>query len=117
MGQGQTDITSNLFYDLVSIQYHALKGQEVYTKFIQDAQGHQEIVQFFEQVREQDVQRAKQCHQLLMQLQGGQTGGQGGQGGQGGGTAEPYPTDGQTGQTGQQQGTFSGAGQTGGTQA
>lgn len=91
MGQGQTDITSNLFYDLVSIQYHALKGQEVYSKFIQDAQGKQEIVTFFEQVREQDIQRARQCHQLLQTLQGAGTGG---------GTAEPYPTDGQaTGRT------------------
>lgn len=96
MGQGQTDITSNLFYDLVSIQYHALKGQEVYSKFIQDAQGKQEIVKFFEQVREQDIARAQQCHELLQTLQGAGTGGQGGTGG---GTAEPYPTDGQTGQT------------------
>jgi hypothetical protein len=84
---GETNVTSNLFYDLVSIQYHALKGQEVYSKYIQDAQGQQEIVQFFEQVRQQDIQRAEQCHQLLAQLSGAGTGGTGG------GTAEPYPTD------------------------
>jgi hypothetical protein len=95
---GDTTVTSNLFYDLVSIQYHALKGQEVYGRFIKDAQGNQEIVTFLEQVREQDIQRAQQCHQLLQQLSGG-TGGQGQTGGQGGGTAEPYPTDQQQGQT------------------
>jgi hypothetical protein len=108
---GGTNVTSNLFYDLVSIQYHALKGQEVYSKFIQDAQGQQEIVQFFEQVKQQDVQRAEQCHKLLQQIAGGQTGGQGGQGG---GTAEPYPTDQTSGSTaGQQSGQTAGA--TGGT--
>lgn len=84
---GDTNVTSNLFYDLVSVQYHALKGQEVYSKYIQDAQGQQEIVQFFEQVRQQDIQRAETCHRLLAQLSGTGTGGTGG------GTAEPYPTD------------------------
>ena len=80
---GNTNVTSNLFYDLVSVQYHALKGQEVYGRYIKDAQGQQEIVRFFEQVRDQDIQRAEECHRLLTQLSGGQTGG----------TAEPYPTD------------------------
>ena len=93
------NVTSNLFYDLVSVQYHALKGQEVYSKYIQDAQGQQEIVQFFEQVRQQDVQRAETCHRLLAQLSGTGTGTGTGGGGVGGGTAEPYPTD-QTAQQG-----------------
>ena len=88
---GNTNVTSNLFYDLVSIQYHALKGQEVYSRYIKDAQGQQEIVKFFEQVRDQDIKRAEECHRLLTQLEtSGQTGGTGGTGG---GTAEPYPTD------------------------
>ena len=81
---GNTNVTSNLFYDLVSIQYHALKGQEVYGRFIKDAQGKQEIVRFFEQVRDQDIKRAEECHRLLTQLAGGTTGG---------GTTEPYPTE------------------------
>ncbi|HVF05073.1 MAG TPA: hypothetical protein VNA20_09545 [Frankiaceae bacterium] len=86
-----TNVTTDLFYDLVSVQYHALKGQEVYAKYIEDAQGQQEIVQFFEQVRQQDIQRAETCHRLLAQLSGTGTGT--GTGGMGGGTAEPYPTD------------------------
>ena len=101
---GDTNVTSNLFYDLVSVQYHALKGQEVYGKYIEDAQGQQEIVQFFEQVRQQDIQRAETCHRLLAQLSGTGTGG----GGMGGGTAEPYPTDQQA--TGAQQGSMAGSG-------
>ena len=39
---GDVNVTSNLFYDLVSIQYHALKGQEVYGRYIKDAQGQQD---------------------------------------------------------------------------
>ncbi|HEV2890111.1 MAG TPA: hypothetical protein VGX28_07010 [Frankiaceae bacterium] len=95
MAQGQTEVTSNLFYDLVSIQYHALKGQELYQRFAKDAQGHQEITTFFEELREQDIQRAQRCHQLLAQISGDGTGA----GTWGGGTAEPYPTDQQQGQT------------------
>ena len=81
---GNTNVTSNVFYDLVSIQYHALKGQEVYGRFIKDAQGQQEIVTFFERVRDEDIRRAEECHRLLTQLSGG-TGTDG--------TAEPYPTE------------------------
>ena len=79
---GETKVTSNVFYDLVSIQYHALKGQEVYGRFIKDAQGQQDIVRFFEEVREQDIKRAEQCHELLSKLSGGRAGG-----------GEPYPTE------------------------
>ena len=70
----------------MSIQYHALKGQELYQRFAKDAQGQQEISQFFDELRQQDIQRAERCHALLAQLS--QSGGTGG-----GGTAEPYPTD------------------------
>jgi rubrerythrin len=105
---GGSNVTSNLFYDLVSIQYHALKGQELYQRFAKDAQGQQEIAQFFEEIRQQDIQRAERCHQLLQQVQSGT-------GGQGGGTAEPYPTDGQTAGTkqGQMAGSTTSGGQTG----
>ena len=92
---GNTTVTSNLFYDLVSIQYHALKGQEVYSKFIKDAQGDQDIVRFFEQVRDEDIRRAEQCHEFLTRISTG-----------GGGTAEPYPSDGAS--TDQRQTTGSG---------
>jgi hypothetical protein len=104
---GQSAVTSDLFYDLVSIQYHALKGQEVYSKFTQDAQGQQDIASFFEEVKKQDIARAERCHEFLMRLTQGQGTGQGTQGG--GGTQEPYPSDGQQGTT-QQQGQTTGAG-------
>jgi hypothetical protein len=95
---GDTNVTSNLFYDLVSIQYHALKGQELYQRFAKDAQGQQEIARFFEDIRQQDIQRAERAHQLLGTVSGGMGGT--------GGTAEPYPTDQQAGNvSGQSQGT------------
>ena len=67
MGQDGTP-ASNLVYDLVSIQYHALKGAEVYDKFLQDASGHDEVRAFIEQVKEEDGRRAQTCHQLLTKL-------------------------------------------------
>lgn len=99
---GQSMVTSDLFYDLVSIQYHALKGQEVYTKFCEDARGQQDIVQFFEQVKQQDVERAQRCHELLTRLSQEA-------GGAGGGGGEPYPNE----RTGQ--GTAKGTQQTAGS--
>jgi hypothetical protein len=65
---GGTDVTSDLFYDLVSIQYHALKGQELHRRFTKDAEGHEDIAQFFEEIRRQDVERATRCHALLSRL-------------------------------------------------
>jgi hypothetical protein len=116
---GDTNVTSNLFYDLVSIQYHALKGQELYQRFTKDAQGNAEVARFFEEIRQQDIQRAERCHELLQTVQTGTgtgTGGTARAGGARGGQAEPYPTDqqatgGQTGTSGQTQM----AGQRGGT--
>jgi hypothetical protein len=59
---------SNLVYDLVSIQYHALKGAQVYDTYLQDAQGHDEVVTFIQQVKEEDARRAVRCHELLADL-------------------------------------------------
>jgi rubrerythrin len=102
---GDTNVTSNLFYDLVSIQYHALKGQELYQRFAKDAQGQQEIAKFFEEIRQQDIQRAQRAHQLLGTVSGGTSGGM----------AEPYPAD-QTGNvSGQSQGTAQTSGSTAGS--
>lgn len=58
----------DIVYDLVSIQYHALKGAHVYDQYLEDAQGHDDIVRFIEQVKSQDAERAVRCHELLTQL-------------------------------------------------
>jgi hypothetical protein len=59
---------SDLVYDLVSIQYHALKGAQVYDRYLKDAQGHEDVARFIEQVREEDARRAVRCHELLVGL-------------------------------------------------
>ena len=58
----------NIVYDLISIQYHALKGAEVYDRYIEDAHEHTDVVEFIRQVKEQDDQRAQQAHELLRDL-------------------------------------------------
>jgi hypothetical protein len=58
----------DIVYDLVSIQYHALKGAEVYDKYIEDAHEHEEVVAFVKQVKEEDANRAVRCHELLGEI-------------------------------------------------
>jgi hypothetical protein len=57
---------SNVVYDLISIQYHALKGSQVYDKYLDDARGKDEIVKFIQQVKEEDARRAVRAHELLI---------------------------------------------------
>ena len=59
---------SDIVYDLVSIQYHALKGAQVYDQFLSDASDNDEVKKFIETVKEQDQQRAQQAHELLAKL-------------------------------------------------
>jgi nicotinic acid phosphoribosyltransferase len=63
-GTGASDIV----YDLVSIQYHALKGAQVYDQFLKDASDNGDVKKFIEQVKEQDEKRAQKCHELLAKL-------------------------------------------------
>ncbi len=58
----------DIVYDLVSIQYHALKGAEVYDKYIEDAHEHEDVVAFIKQVKEEDANRAVRCHELLRDI-------------------------------------------------
>ncbi len=60
----------DIVYDLVSIQYHALQAADLYSKYIQDAHEHEDVVAFIRQCQEQDNERAMRCHQLLGQLTG-----------------------------------------------
>jgi hypothetical protein len=66
----QHTVADDIVYDLVSIQYHALKGAEVYDKYLQDAHAadHQDVTRFIEQCKEQDNERARRCHELLADL-------------------------------------------------
>lgn len=67
MGSAHTP-ADDLVYDLVSIQYHALKAAQTYDQYIQDADGHPDVVKFLKQAKKQDGQRAETCHSLLRDL-------------------------------------------------
>ncbi len=58
----------DLVYDLISVQYHALKAGDVYDKYIRDAGDNREIAKFFKQAQKQDAARAVRAHELLREL-------------------------------------------------
>lgn len=58
----------DIVYDLVSIQYHALKAAELYDKYLEDAHGHEDVAEFIRQCKSEDSQRAVRCHELLKDL-------------------------------------------------
>jgi hypothetical protein len=67
MGTAHTP-ADDVVYDLVSIQYHALKGAQVYARYLEDAAGHPEVEDFVREVQQQDAERAVRCHELLRDL-------------------------------------------------
>lgn len=69
MATGETGF-SDVVFDLVSVQYHALKGGHDYGQYVRDARnaGHDDVARFFEQVMEEDARRAAVCHDLLAKL-------------------------------------------------
>ena len=62
--------TEDIVYDLVSVQYHALNGAQLYDKFTSDADGHEDVQAFFRRCADEDARRAEECHQLIGQLTG-----------------------------------------------
>ena len=65
---GQNFPLDNLTYDLVTILYEKTKGLEAMDKYMRDAQGHQEIGQLIQRIRQQDEQIVQQLQQHLSQL-------------------------------------------------
>lgn len=60
----------DIVYNLVSVQYHALKAAAAYDSYVRDAEGHDDVQSFFQQCAQQDAERANKCHELLGQLTG-----------------------------------------------
>jgi rubrerythrin len=71
MATGETGF-SDVIFDLVSVQYHALKAGHDYGQYVRDARnaGYEDVASFFEQVMNEDSQRAAKCHELLRELSG-----------------------------------------------
>ncbi|WP_033441488.1 hypothetical protein [Saccharothrix sp. NRRL B-16314] len=69
MATGETGF-DDVTYDLISVQYHALKAGHDYGQYVRDAEnaGKGEIADFFRQVMAEDSERAKRCHEFLREL-------------------------------------------------
>jgi rubrerythrin len=76
MATGETGF-SDVVYDLVSVQYHALKGGHDYGQYVRDAKnaGLSDVADFFEDVMAQDSKRAARCQDLLTNLEGSEQAG------------------------------------------
>ncbi len=62
-GTGTQDAT----YNLISVLYHALQGAETYAQYASDAGSDQDLASFFQEVQQQEQQRADRAKQLLAQ--------------------------------------------------
>jgi len=71
MATGETGF-DDVTYDLVSVQYHALKGGHDYGQYVRDAEnaGLDDVADFFRQVMDEDSQRAQRCHEFLRKMSG-----------------------------------------------
>jgi rubrerythrin len=71
MATGETGF-DDVTFDLIAVQYHALKAGHDYGQYVRDAEnaGKDEIAEFFKQVMSQDSERAKQAHGFLADLGG-----------------------------------------------
>jgi rubrerythrin len=71
MATGETGF-DDVTFDLISVQYHALKAGHDYGQYVRDAEnaGQDEIASFFREVMEVDAQRAKKVHDFLAKLGG-----------------------------------------------
>lgn len=65
--------TPDIHYNIISVLYNALQAAETIDKYISDAQnsGDNQIVQFFQEVKQENTRRADRAKQLLAQQLGG----------------------------------------------
>jgi rubrerythrin len=76
MATGETGF-EDVFFDLISLQYHSLKAGHDYGQYVRDADnaGMDDVAGFFREVMSEDAARAKRCHELLTKLSGTEDGG------------------------------------------
>jgi rubrerythrin len=69
MATGETGF-DDVSFDLISVQYHALKAGHDYGQYVRDAKnaGLDDIAAFFQQVMSEDSERARRCHEFLKQI-------------------------------------------------
>ena len=66
MATGETGM-KDVHYDLVSVQYHALKAGHDYGQYVRDADnaGQSDAKALFEEVMSKNAEWAQRCHELL----------------------------------------------------
>ena len=71
MATGETGF-EDVFYDLISVQYHSLKAGHDYGQYVRDAEnaGLKDVAEFFRKVMKQDSKRAAKAHEFLGRLHG-----------------------------------------------
>ena len=93
-------------YDLIAVVYHALQGAENCRTYSEDAQGQQELRQFFDRAREMQKQMADEGKRLLqeqiMRREGGAGGSREGSAFFGSSSSSSGMSSGSTGSMGQQ---------------
>jgi hypothetical protein len=69
MATGETGF-DDVSFDLISVQYHALKAGHDYGQYVRDAKNASldDIAGFFEQVMSEDSERARRCHEFLVKM-------------------------------------------------
>ncbi len=58
----------DIFFDLIAIQYHALKSAQRYDQYLLDAHDHADVREFLLRVQAEDNRRAVEAHRLLGEL-------------------------------------------------
>ena len=74
--QGGFSPMDNLTFDLVTILHEKAKALEAYEQYMKDAQGHQDVLQLLQTIRQQDFDHVNKLKDCLTLLLGGQVGGQ-----------------------------------------
>lgn len=65
----------DLTYDVITVIYEKSKALEANSKYMQDAQGNQQVSEIFQRMQQQDSQIVQELMQCLDQMQHGSSGG------------------------------------------
>lgn len=65
--------TDDIVYNMISVQYHALKAGDVYTRYLEDCHGHEDVSAFVLQCQSEDAARVQRAHDLIKSLMTGES--------------------------------------------
>ena len=70
-GQGGDMALDNLTYNIITVLHEKSKGLEAFEQYVRDAQGNEEVVQIFEEMRDADRQNIRRLERALRSQIGG----------------------------------------------